>query len=438
MRNFWLGGFALFALLAICSCSKPTLIGSEIIPGEDNLSTDFTDTLTVLMETAREDSLITNNLSSYSLGTIEDPDFGKTYAGIFSQVRLPSNDLTFPDNPTIDSVVLTLRYSKPLYGVKSAPHTVAVYKLTESLVLSTPYTSAQTFAYEPVELGRKENFVPNLTDNVVTAYGDTLPPHLRIRLDDAFGQLLLDQSGTTNFSTSEEFLKFFKGIYIAPDTSNGFSKSMMFIDLLSSLSGITLYYKNDIEDSLDRTFVINVNSAFTNHFIQNLDSDIIQQLISPGQDSIGYIMGLSGLRIKVQVPYISDFENISINKAELVITSIENDTVFAPPSVLVPRVVNSTTGGLEIILDERIADITGAYNLGGTKEEVIINGQKHVRYRINLVKHLNLLALQQINDKEIVIRIPGSQVEPGRVMVAGGNHPVQDLKMKINLFYTKL
>ena len=440
MRKICLGLVLLCIGAIMASCGKSSIIGAEVIPGDDILNAQFTDTISIITFTERDDTLLSSKLNTYLLGSMEDPIFGKSFAGIYAQLRLPSNELNFPNNPTLDSVVLTLRYAKDLYGKKSSPHTIVVYEVTQDMDVQKSYFSDQTFSINTAELGRIQNVVPQ-TLLPVYAGGDTLLPHLRIRLDNSFGQKLLNQSGTVNFQSNEDFLKFFKGLYISPDTSMGFAESMMHIDMLSTLSTVTLYYKNSVEDSLSQSFDISGNSAIVNQFKHNYSGTTISdQLLNSGEDSLGYIQGMAGLRVRVQFPNISNFGNISINKAELVITAknLPSNDTFSLPQQLLPRTVNKNTGTVEATLDEALSIITSSYSLGGAKEQVVINGETYSRYKINLVRFLSLLSLQQVTDTDLLIVLPARNESAARIVVGGGNHPDPALRMKVNLFYTKL
>jgi hypothetical protein len=82
---------------------------------------------------------------------------------------------------------------------------------------------------------------------VRTAFGN-FAPHLRIPLTKTFAQHLLD-TDTNILETPASFLSYFKGIYVTTNT-NYITDAVLYLNLNSPLSRITLYYHNDTEDSL--------------------------------------------------------------------------------------------------------------------------------------------------------------------------------------------
>jgi hypothetical protein len=77
-----------------------------------------------------EDSIKTSSLFNNLIGNMYDPVFGKTYASVFTEFRLPTTniDLGLTDTLFIDSVVLTLSYANT-YGYEDVPQSFSVYVL---------------------------------------------------------------------------------------------------------------------------------------------------------------------------------------------------------------------------------------------------------------------------------------------------------------------
>ncbi len=135
----------LLSAVIICSCSEKNIVGIDLLPDKNGLGTTFTDTVTIISYTVREDSLRTDTLfSQHLLGSYDSPVFGKTYANIYSQVLLPSNNIDLGSSLILDSVVLTLDYAG-FYGDTAIQHKILVYQLTEDLGVNTEYYSNHTF-----------------------------------------------------------------------------------------------------------------------------------------------------------------------------------------------------------------------------------------------------------------------------------------------------
>ena len=77
--------------------------------------------------------------------------------------------------------------------------------------------------------------VPKPTDKVLVE-GSLKDPQLRIRLSSVLGNKFLNASGTSNLATNEDFVNFFKGLYVSienPSQTSG-QGSILHFNLLSS------------------------------------------------------------------------------------------------------------------------------------------------------------------------------------------------------------
>src|SRR5690606_2874332 len=138
---------------------------------------------------------------------MNDPVFGETRAGFYTQVRLSSNAVDFSSGGTltnlqVDSVVLALVYADDQYGA-NFPQEYEVYELDEQLYSDSIYFSYRTIATKEEDLVTPESQVqtPAPEDEVFLG-GDTvgIDPQLRLGLDPAFGQMIIDAGGTSELS----------------------------------------------------------------------------------------------------------------------------------------------------------------------------------------------------------------------------------------------
>ena len=67
----------LISLFTLSSCQNTDSIGLDVDPATEVTGT-FTDTITVISSTVKEDTMVTNTLEKYPLGYLVDPTFGKT------------------------------------------------------------------------------------------------------------------------------------------------------------------------------------------------------------------------------------------------------------------------------------------------------------------------------------------------------------------------
>ena len=177
-------------------------------------------------------------------------------------------------------------------------------------------------SYDVTEDGKK-TFIPNLLDEEKVDGNDT-EKHLRIKLNNSLGQKLLDESGSSNLADNEAFLEFFKGLHITSTSefASGYGV-VLYFDLESSASKLTLYYSNDsVNNSFD--FVINDKSARFNHFEHDYSLTVVDDQLSDstlGGNNL-YVQATSGVKTKLLIPDLTNTyknDNIAFNKAELII-----------------------------------------------------------------------------------------------------------------------
>lgn len=421
------------------ACEKPSEIGLEVQPANDQLNVIYCDTISLVTYSVLEDSIRTDETSSNLLGYYEDPVFGKHTAGFYSQIRLSSNAPTFGANPHIDSLVLSLRY-KGYYGDTLAPQSVKVYQVTDAMYKDSSYYSNRELHITGTLLGAK-TFYPTPTDSVYVGE-DTLAALLRIRLDNncVLGSNFLTLEGASQISDNTNFLDYFKGLYVTavPATSTG---CIMSFDLLNNLSGVTLYYKNDTGgDTLEYkySFVVNENCARFNHFDHArylyadpyLKSEIYGDTAKG--DSLLFLQGMAGLKIKIQYPYLRDLVKsgrIAVNNAELIIPVEENDATmdrYVPPEKLV--LIEEKDGQIRFLLDQY--EGTGYY--GGTYDE------DKKQYKFNISQHIQQVidGIKENLGLSLVVYTTDRPNKANRVIIKGSKRQAEKLKLLIT--YTKL
>ncbi len=400
-------------LLLIVSCEEPLITGSDILPSDDNLAAIYTDTITVESVTVREDSLRSDELSTTIIGSMSDADFGNSYASVFTQVLLPSNNLDLGTNPVLDSVVLTLDYDGS-YGTTDLPQTFRVYEVTEDFYKDSTYYSNQLFLFDATLLGEKANHVPNLSDSVFALEGGR-DAHLRIRLDDAFGSDLVAQSNQNTFSDDEAFLEYLKGFFVTVD-SNLTPDGLVYFDLISSLSKLTLYYHTDDEDSLFVDFPINSDCARVSHYEHNYNGSTVQTMLNDGTDpdSLIFVQGMAGHRVHVIFPHITSLGDVLINKAEL--------RLKVKPGTIDPFVAPDFIASSE-------ADTFGTPT---TVLSVAELDDENLEYIYNLPNYTQRLIQVTDTDFGFVLSALGGGVAGNRAILRG------DQNLKLHLTYTQI
>ena len=257
---------AIFFLTFLFSCKKDGKLAPDFDNG--NLSVSFVDTFSILTSIVQEDSLRTDLSTSNLLGIYNDPIFGPVSSSIYTQVLLTGVNVNFETTTTnVDSVVLTLDYNG-LYGNPYFQASVNVYELDSKMDKDVDYYSNTIIPHKMNILG-SSTFTPNLTDSVNLNFNSTtLKPHLRIRLNDSFGDSLLaaDDNGSKQLADNATFTSFMKGLLITrpilskqefqnpPPPGTG---SILSFDMNSSMSTLTIYY----DDTSSYNFTINTSET---------------------------------------------------------------------------------------------------------------------------------------------------------------------------------
>lgn len=412
-------------------CKKPVVKEDNLLP-PDKFGVLYTDTFKLETYTDTQDSLVASGLSLNLLGGMLDPIFGKSYAGFYTQLALPNNNIDLGNILEFDSIVLSLKFSAT-YGDVSNGQSLVVKKMTEAIESEKEYYTNKTFQTEATELGRIDNLDKALGDSV-NVDGETHVSTIRIKLDDAFGQDLLDQSGSINLSSTEAFQDYLKGIYVGPD-ENAIGEAIYSIDLADPLSVMTLYYN----DTASLEFLINNQTWAVESFSNDFTGAKVEPYISssPRNDSLIFVQPMSTTRAMVRIPDILDLEDVIINKAELIFTEIKsplgvpyNDDFDAPNLIVVFG--TDSAGNPVTVLDQYVSS---AY-FGGDKELVTINGEEVAQYSINLSRHYQYLVDNRDNDFGILILpLPSNRIA-NRVVFGGGSHSTAPAKLKLT--YTKI
>lgn len=427
-------------ILLATSCEEPDDLGQQIItrPGE-KFSVQLSDTSSVIGHSALEDSIRTDETTRNMLGSMVDPVFGKTEASIFTQLRLSTNNLSFGTNPKLDSVVLILQYQGE-YALNPISKwdklvRVSVYELTEKMERDSIYYSNQSIAFDPNAIG-DITMLPRPLDSVMVD-SQMLPPMFRIPLSAAFGQKILNGSGTIYLSDNDNFIDYVKGLYIRAYNMNN-RGSINYISLLSSYSRVALYYHND-EDTLVQDFVINDNCARFNRFdhfgYSDARSDLQNQILNGGDTLLGasklFIQPTGGIRTKIYFPFLQnwvDGREIAISRAELIIKGDSREktlNTLAPPSYL--ALVKIREDGSNAFITDQVTE--GSDVFGGTYD-----ADKN-EYHFSITWHIQELLDGRSVDRGLYLAVSGNAVNANRVVLGGSD---SDDRIRLVLTYIEL
>jgi len=300
--------FLLLTGLSECTTSISE-IGADFFTNKNTFDISYLDSVTLKVSTVLRDSIVTSNTKRLLVGYQQDEKLGTITSeavfqvGITSAVRL--------DNTTTEYVGLRLNLKKDGYYFydTTKAQTISVYQLTKKLVAYTGlYYNTSKFSIDPSAppLGSL-TFLPrprHTTDS------------LEIPLSDDLGRQLMTmaQTGNPSLSSNLEFVRFFKGLALIPDTVN----SRAFIGFQSTgapkPSELRLYYndRSTTPTTLKHVrFTIGTNVYFNHVHSWRKATQLTslkkarQSVSSTVTDHEAYFQCGTGLAMRVEMPHLN-------------------------------------------------------------------------------------------------------------------------------------
>lgn len=435
-------GILVFSL-SFFACNEMDEIGLDLI--DNPLQSSSTDTITLIAYTQMEDSLITNRNDLSLLGFINDPVFGKTGAGIYTEALPRKLPPTFaeihPDSLRIDSVIMSMVYVG-YFGDTTQTHHVRVFELDEVIPSdSTIYSNRQLETREEIMVYNAE-FLPFPTDSVFLGIdNEPSKPQLRIRLDNELGRRFIeDQDTLGEMSINEDFRSYFKGFYLSIEELAQ-PGSMLFFNLRDSLSKFTIYYGTQgVEDQYTLNFFMsdpvarryNHYEDFDHQFVDpNIETQIFNTDTLMG-DSLLFVQSMSNFRVKIQLPYMQNFleetqGDIAINSARLIIPVEDDylqDTLELARNLLLFREDPLQPGNIISLDDQFVAPGYFGGQLDTLKRE----------YSFNITRHLQGVIDDASMNTPLYLRVSGAAQNAGRVVLNG---PGREQPMRLEIRYTQ-
>lgn len=431
---------AVCVTISFWSCSDSSPLGTDLVDdGRTNVIA--TDTFTIQTSTVDLDSVLVYSpdinlqLQTYIMGNFDDPVFGNTTSTIYTQLGYSiSGGTPSFEGGTFDSAVLWLAYDTTgFYGNTDQEFEIEVSEIIEPMDSLATYYSNQQFMTAMTSLGIQQ-FVPNPDSNVLLISRDdttTTVPHLRIKLNDAFGQRLMNIDSTT-YNDEQLFLDNLNGIQIKTTSE----KNGMLAFNLSGVTRLSIYYSRDTVPN-EYFFVADRGSVRFANYEHSLPSDIT---INDPSDSIVYAQGMAGPTIKIDLPTVNQLadQNIVINQATIkaTVARLEQDdpNVFDSPVRLELFMLDSN-GGLEFIEDLVLAQNFNSLPLfdGVLTETTDGNGNAIQTYTMNISTYLQD-AINGMDAESLYLRVVNKDESPSRVALYGPEHDA--FPMKLNITYT--
>lgn len=350
--------FFTVATLFFNSCEEPpATIGSDILPQNDFVNIESTDTISVFSYTMYEDSVRSDNSANSFMGAIYDPYFGLTTAEFVTQLRLSKR---WDGQPfTIDSVKLNLIFLN-VAGLNTGSYYLRLSEVAEQLYLDSTY-------YSNKQIPLTGYVVPDIRLPQLKA--DTLN-YMEVVLPNEFGEYLTrDTSKLFHDNSRPDFRSYFKGLKFSLISSG----DPVFITLSLvppvNLGGYSNYFTLFMHDASGNPkqyyFIMDALSknARFNLFSHDFDAASpekkIQHINDPVRDTLSYIQGLNGVFTRILLPGLEKIKNdpsmakIAVNKARLFVPVYTDGVLYTGstiPSQLLLRY--RTTAGLKYFVPD--------------------------------------------------------------------------------------
>jgi len=285
----------------------------------------------------------------------------------------------------------------------------------------------------------QKTFTPDLSGNVVVGE-DTLDPHLRINLNSLTNELAfkLLNAPADSMADNTSFLNYLYGLYVTAEPANG-GGSILYFNLLSTLSEMTIYYHNATGDSLKFEYLINSNCARFGNFTHDYSlgdpafkAQVIDKDTTLGKN-ICYVQALGGVKTFVRFPHIKNYYSngkIAVNEARLFVYAYEPDAELDIASTLV-LVARDADSGYTITEDQ----LEGTDYFGGVYDE------DHHGYWFRITSTVQDLMRSAEPDYGFEIYISGGAVNAQRVLLSGTDPQlpiVPEDRIKLVITYTPL
>lgn len=327
--------FTAIGLFLFSGCNKleNTTLGSELLPGTDQL---ITDTMLLPVSTIsfiEQDTTVTGKREQHLIGYYNDPMFGTTTGAAYFQTlpfSFPFKFQVSKDSLFLDSVVLSLSFTGT-YGDTNALSRINVYRITDPNFksdrrykiseapdfLTSDFLGAQTFTAAQIRKGYKLAYK---TDSVYN--------QLRIRLSDALGRSILDEDNVTGaFRNDTTFKAFLNGFALVPDSTIS-GNAMHYFNLADVNTRLNVYYRVLKPTGGVDTIVANfpfvpelIRSANANKIFRNFTGSSGEPVLTSGQpSSVAYVMTAPGTAVRIQTPAFDTLvgKKYIIHRAEIV------------------------------------------------------------------------------------------------------------------------
>lgn len=455
MQNLKLAFGALcLGFLLLMSCNDPTLIGGNVLEG-DEFNIEFTEDIEILASTVYAepvltyDTIINLQLTDYLLGQIDDPIFGSYKSSVYVEFDINGGIKPNFEGQTLDSAIIIL----PFDGLNTYGAALGESFDIQLSELSTRFEGGTNhFSDEEIStMGILETVtvIPSMDSVVVGTLNstdiDTIFPQVRIPVPMALAQRIFTNTDSINFNSSNDFQNFFPGLELKPV---GGSNGMFGLQLRAS--GRVARMEFFSHDTIQKSYSFPVGSFTTKFstFEHDPTGSTLQDFVEQGKsggDSLLFVQSLEGTNIQLEFTNLEDLQDIVVNKAELF---FEADSLPGDDFELYPlteqMIINEVTEEGETELIEDLIILIGRY--GSTDGLSIFGGSPDEDrvYRMNISGHFqrmidgeatNILRITPLNGGDDLTGLNRGN-KASRTVIKGPGRTTGRMKLVLN--YTKI
>jgi hypothetical protein len=300
-------------------CKKDhSVLGNEVIPDSDRLSSDAGMNFPVFAHTVTYDSVYSiNSVATIGdvkfLGSNRDPSFGKTDIGLCLNINIPGTAISIGAFTELVSAEIVLAVNNDRFiGQRAAPLTFSVFPLDSTLKADRSYFTSND------RLHNKNQLLARHTTAFTTYEG---LPAVRIPIDPGYAGEIL--KNTAALSSNETLRSAYKGFYILP--SCGDTEGIIYeCDLSTSSSGFYLRCKNSAGKDTSFMFSFSGSGSARYNTVKFTPLPELQNQLE-GDTALGanklFLKGPGSTKLKVQIPFLKNYGdtfNVAVSRAEVI------------------------------------------------------------------------------------------------------------------------
>ncbi len=372
MRYFIIGVLSIIYLSSCTNDDTTYEVGNDFI--ESKFQVRVIDTFSIKAGTFKIDSLVTSSTNRILLGSVEDENLGHLSAK--SYLQLVTSTFSLNSGAVYDSIGMILNYDTYYLGDTTRLQTYKLHRITEDFVPKEGETfyNTSSLEYDSESLG-EISFTPKPNKETDSLF---------IKMDNNLGEEIFNKILYNDVNNSDDFLQYFKGLAIIPDTTE--SNHVIGFNALAS-SGITgnssmrLYYTIKDDDSEDNSYYIDFFISNTAKQFNEIDTDLSSTTLgdfedgeeiklSKVTDDLIFAQAGSGITARIEMPSIKKLlefsENATALSAELTFNPLKGsyDESNPLPEALLVYVVDHKNR-----IVQQLTDIDGNIAYANLNEE---------------------------------------------------------------------